>query len=238
MRTTGRRWRTVLCATALPLLLLVPAHAATLGGLTARSIAADDWTGSSGAAAVVSCDSFTGTTGATMSGRAVVTAASCNSRVWTTHLGTWTIQGNLAAASSTTNANATLNVSAANGSVQAVLSAMNSNGRIGGVVGSHNGSSTYLAAVLSNASQDVAQIRLYQSGVPTVLATTNITLSASHTLRLTRSGSSVTVRLNDTLILSATLSAAQVTALGAGGRAGLLGGQASVRFNDLLVTSP
>ena len=70
---------------------LAGVQAATLGGVTAKSLGAFEQPGSTSAPTVVGCDSFTGTTGASMSLRAVTTAGPCSSLVWTVHVGTWTL---------------------------------------------------------------------------------------------------------------------------------------------------
>jgi hypothetical protein len=217
---------------------LAVAHAATLGGLPARSLAAVDATASAPTAMVVSCDNFTGTTGAAIGGRAVSVAAKCANAVWTAHIGSWTVQGNLAASAATANANATLNVGAVNCTVQVVITGLNSAGRLAGVVTSHDGSSTYLAAVLTKGSPDLIELRLYQSGAPTVIASASTTIVATDTLSISRNGASITVVLNGATILNASLNAAQLTALGSGQRSGLFGGNASVRYDNLVFTNP
>ena len=219
-------------------LTVVAADAAALGGLSARTLAVVSQATSAGAPTVLGCDNFTGTTGASLSARAATVASNCGNAVWTSHIGAWTIQSNQAASAATADANATVNVGAANSSVQIDLISLNLAGRLAGVVASHNGTSTYLAAVLTKGSPDVIELRLYQAGTPTVIATGNPTIVTTNTLKMTRNGSALTVVLNAATILTATLTAAQVTALGSGQRAGIFGGNSTVRFDNLLVTSP
>ena len=213
-------------------------QAATLGGVTAKSLGAFEQPGSTSAPTVVGCDSFTGTTGASMSLRAVTTAGPCSSLVWTVHVGTWTIQTSQGASSATASAVATLNTSFIAGSAEVVLASLNTGGRSGGLVLSHDGVSTYLAAVMIDATPDRIELRIVNGGVSTLLGTANPTFLTTNTLRLTRSGSSMTVLLNATSVLTFSLSAAQVSSLGTGGRAGLFGGNGSVRFDNFVATNP
>ncbi|MDH4078025.1 MAG: hypothetical protein OEW29_19020 [Acidimicrobiia bacterium] len=174
-----------------------------------------------------------------MAGRTVAVASSCSSLVWTAHVGTWTIQSNRGASSATASAVTTLNTSFVNGSVQVVLTSLNTGGRSGGLVVAHDGASTYLAAVMTDGSPDRVELRLVTSGTPVVLATVNPTFATTNTLGVSRSGSSsITVTLNSATVMTYTLSGAQQTTLGTNGRAGLFGGSSSVRFDDFVVTNP
>jgi len=228
----------VTVTSAASLLIAGIAHATTLGSLTARSLLDIDPAASVTTPSTIGCDNFTGTTGATMAGRAATVAASCASRVWTVHVGTWTIQSNKAASSATASAAATQNTTTVNSTSTVVLSSLNTGGRSGGLVLSHDGASSYLAAVMIDGTPDRVELRLVVGGTSTVLVTVNPTFATTNTLQFARSGTSVTVTLNGTSIISTTLTAAQSTSLGAGARAGLFGGDSTVRFDDFLVTSP
>ena len=214
------------------------AHASSLGTITAGTMLNTNQVTSVSAPAVVGCDNFTGTTGATIAGRAATAAAACASRVWTAHVGTWTIQTNKAASSATASAVVTQNLTTANTTAEAVITSLNTTGRTAGLVLSHDGASTYLAAVLIAGAPSRAELRIVAAGAPTVLSTVNTTIAATNTLRFARSGSSVTVTLNGTLIITATLAASDLTTLGTGARSGLFGGDANVRFDDFLATTP
>ena len=214
------------------------AHASSLGAVTARTLFDIDQGTSVAAPTVLGCDNFTGTTGASMAARAATVAASCANRVWTVHVGTWTIQTNKAASNSTASAVATQNVTTANSTAQVALTSLNTTGRTAGLVLSHDGASTYLAAVLIAGAPSRAELRIVAAGAPTVLTTVNTTINATNTLTFARSGSSVNVTLNGTLIITATLAASDLTTLGAGARSGLFGGDANVRFDDFQVTAP
>jgi hypothetical protein len=203
------------------------------GGLST----ADETTGAAGPS-VIGCDNFTGTNGSSLSGRSALVAAACSNRTWSVHLGTWTIQTNQAASNGTANANATQNTSSADSSVEVVLANLNTGGRVGGVVLSHNGLSNYLAAVMIDGSPDRIELRLYNLGLPSVLSTFTPAFGATNTLRLSRSGSTLDLTLNGAAVGSVTLTALQAVLLGGGTRAGLFGGNVNVRFDDFVVTVP
>lgn len=235
---SGMRRRKLWLALVVGASTIAAVQAAALGGLTAPSLLGLEDAASAPTATVNGCDNFSGTTGATMASRAAQSPAPCSSRVWTAHVGTWTIQTNQAASSATSNAVATENITTADTTVQVVLFNLNTGGRFGGVVNSHNGTSTYLAAVMTDAAPDRAELRLVVSGSATVLTTVNPTFATTNTLAVARSGATITVKLNSATIITYNLSAAQVTSLGSGVRDGLYGGNASVRYDDFLVTSP
>jgi hypothetical protein len=214
------------------------ARAASLGTITAKSLVVVGSAATVSTPSVLGCDNFTGTTGATMAARAATVAAACSNRVWTVHVGTWTIQANQAASSATADAVTTENTATTNSTARVVLASLNTGGRSGGLVISHDGTSSYIAAVMIDATPDRIELRLYSGGVATLLTTINPTFATTNTLVLSRSSAVVAVALNGTSVGSYSLSAAQLTSLGAGTRAGLFGGNASVRFDDFAVTSP
>ncbi|MGZ6986997.1 MAG: hypothetical protein ACXVKP_19020 [Ilumatobacteraceae bacterium] len=214
------------------------AEAASLGTITAKSLVVVGNSSTVSTPTILGCDNFTGTTGATMAARAATVAAPCSNRVWTAHVGTWTIQTNQAASTATVDAVATENTATTNSTARVVLSSLNTGGRSGGLVLSHNGTSNYLAAVMIDATPDRIELRLYNAGAATLLTTLNPTFATTNTLEMSRSSALITVTLNGTSVGSYSLSSAQLTALGAGSRAGLYGGNASVRFDDFAVTSP
>lgn len=219
-------------------LSLVAVQATTLGGLTARSLFGLSQASSAPTATVTGCDNFTGTTGATLTGRAAQSPTTCASRVWSVHAGTWTIQTNQAASSATVDAVATENITNPDTTVQVVLSSLNTGGRFGGVVNSHDGASTYLAAVMTDATPDRVELRLVVGGSSSVLTTMNPTFATTNTLSIGRSGAALTVTLNAVSIITYSLSAAQLTSLGSGTLGGVYGGSASVRYDNFVVTSP
>jgi hypothetical protein len=214
------------------------ASAQPVGSVGAASLLGVDQAAAAPAPTILGCDNFTGTTGASMSGRAATVAAACAGRTWTVHLGGWTIQSAKAASNSTAGAAATLNTATVNSTAQVVLSALNTGGRLGGVVLSHNGITSYLAAVMIDGSPDRVELRLVLLGVRTVLATANPTFATTNTLSMARSGGTLTVAVNGATAITHTLTATQLTTLGSGARSGLFGGHSSVRFDDFVVTSP
>lgn len=230
---TGAAWLLVAV-----LVTVAAGHAASLGGLTAASLLEISSLTSVPAPSVVGCDNFTGTTGASLSARAATVAAACSNRTWTVHVGTWTIQANQAASSATANAVATENTTTVDSTVQAVLLSLNTGGRSGGVVLSHDGASSYLAAVMIDATPDRIEVRLVSAGAPTVLRTLNPTFATTNTLRLARTGAAISITLNGAAVGAYTLTSPQLTALGPGARAGVFGGNSSVLFDDFVVTTP
>ena len=214
------------------------ANAATLGGITTRTLGAFSVSGGSSAPTVAGCDDFTGTNGVSLNSRAATVAAPCANRTWTVHVGAWTIQSNRAAANATAAAVATQNVTASGASARVELTSLNTGSRSGGVVVSHNGTTTYLAAVAIDGSPDRTELRLVNAGVPTVLASANTPLATTNTIRLSRAGAAVTVELDSSTVLSYTLSAANQTTLGTGTRPGIYSGNTNVRFDNFLTDRP
>ena len=115
---------------------------------------------------------------------------------------------------------------------------LNTGGRSGGVVLSHDGASSYLAAVMIDATPDRIEVRLVSAGAPTVLRTLNPTFATTNTLRLARTGAAISITLNGAAVGAYTLTSPQLTALGPGARAGVFGGNSSVLFDDFVVTTP
>jgi len=214
------------------------ASAAKLGTVTSAGLLSISQAANTGSPSILGCDDFTGTTGTTINDRAATVATACASRTWAVHLGTWTIQANSAASNNTTDAVATENTATASCTVTAVITNLNTGGRSGGLVLSHNGTSTYVAAVMIDATPDRIELRLYTAGVSTLLATYNPTFATTNTLQLSRNAAVVTTTLNGATAGTFTLSAAQLSTLAAGARAGLFGGNNAVRYDDFLVTSP
>ncbi|HEX2783681.1 MAG TPA: hypothetical protein VHN36_08850 [Ilumatobacteraceae bacterium] len=217
---------------------LVVANAATLGGATAKSLLATSPSSSVGAPTTIGCDNFTGTDGTSLSGRSATVATACSSQVWTVHVGAWTIQANGAVSDATASAVASENTSTVDSTAQVVISSLNTGGRIGGVVLSHDGTANYLAAVMIDGAPDRIELRLVAGASVTVLTTLNPVFATSNTLSLSRSGATLTVNLNGVVVGGATLTSTQVATIGAGARAGLFGGSASVGFDDFSVTAP
>jgi hypothetical protein len=217
---------------------LVVANAATLGGATAKTLLATSPSTSVGAPTTIGCDNFTGANGTLLSGRSATVATACSNQVWTVHVGTWTIQSNAASSDATASAVATENTATVDSTVQIVLSNLNTGGRVGGVVLSHDGTANYLAAVMIDGAPDRIELRLVAGASVTVLTTINPVFAATNTLSFSRSGATLTVTLNGASVGGATLTSTQLTTIGAGARAGVFGGSVGVGFDDFSVSAP
>lgn len=238
MLTRGRHLVAV-CALIGALTATWVASATTLGGVSAVSLSSFNLVSTTSAPGVVTCDDFSraAATGSALNSRPVQLPANCGSVVWTSHLGTWTITtGQLAA----TTANATATIAAGQTQISAEATILNANGssRIAGVAIDHSGSTRiYLAAALSGPG--TAQLRLVNGSTVTTLATAAATIGASATLRITRIGNVVTVAVDGALVITYTLTAAQVTTLSGGTRVGLYWNSGStIRFTTILATQP
>lgn len=221
------------------------ASAATLGGVSSASLTASDLEGGAAAPVVLSCDDFSrsATTGSALVSRPVQVPAACGPGTWGVHLGTWTISsGRLAASGS--NATATVPTLSATGvvgtvamSAEAVIDGLNGGSREAGVAIDHTGTSRiYLSATIVNGSSVV--LRLVNGSTLTTLASAGVVPTASTTLRLSRSGNTVSVSVNGVTALTHVLSSARVSTLAGGTRAGLVWRSGStVRFVRLVVTS-
>jgi|GEM_PF-2150633 len=222
----------------------LPASAATLGGMSSAGLSSHDSASSPSTPVVLSCDDFarSAPTGSALVSRPVQLPAACGAGTWSVHLGTWSISsGKLAA--STTNATAsvpTLSASGITGTVEmaaeAVIEGLNGGSREAGVAIDHSGASrVYLSATVTNGS--TVTLRLVNGSTLTTLASASVVATASTTVRLARVGTAVTVAVNGTTVVNHTLSAARVSTLSSGTRAGLVWRSGStVRFSRLLVT--
>lgn len=233
-------------------IIAVLATVAVLGGLVAASAASLDVTSASltafsdhstiAAPPILTCDNFAKASkkGTAIDGRPVQLPSQCGSATWAVNTGTWRVNGGRATASGN-HATATLATGLTNVSVEANFINANSNSRVGGVVLAHSGGTTnvrYLAAVL--AGPNGVQLRFSNGTTVTTIATGTATYGSPARLRATLviSGGTgtVTISVNGTLVMTTTLTAAQVTLLSGNTRAGLYDHQGSVRFDDFLVT--
>jgi hypothetical protein len=216
--------------------VVIAGFAAGLGVLNSGSIGSWSESQTANSPTVISCDDFTGADGA-LSGRSVADPTACGSYAWTTHVGTWSVISDEAAADGTSGANATLDVSVINATVHATISGLVAS-RDGGLVLNHDGASTFLAAALLAGGGGTVELRLVDLGVGTTLASAALALTAADELSLTRDGSAVTVRVNGVTMISHTLTGGESATLGTGGRAGLYASNSNVLFDDLRVTTP
>lgn len=230
-------------ATAVSLLFWVtPAGAKTLGGLRSATLYAIDRTVGIVTPTVVGCDYFRAATNTNLNG---YTSACGNT--WQSNSGNWSIMPDGASSDQPKTAPlATLNTNVQNATISVDMTgfATSDVNRSGGLVGSFSpadttGPFTYIAAVMTAGSPATLALRLVVAGVSTTIASTSVvvTTTSSH-LVLSRNNSSVTVSVDGIQRIAATLTSAQVTALGSGGRSGLIGGSNAVRFFNFSVSSP
>ncbi len=231
------RWTVGFAAWASALAIGV-AHASILGGLTPQTLEAWDQSGTPPTPTVLTCDNFSlaAATGSALASRPVQLPAKCGSGTWTSHLGTWTISfGRLSA--TTADATASINAGSTNVSAEATILNANGSSRIAGVAINHTGfTRIYLVGALSGPS--TAQLRLVNGSTITTLASATVTIDSSAVVRITRSGTTVTVSVNGVLALTQTLTSGQVTTLSGGTRVGLYWNSGStIRFTDIVATT-
>ncbi len=183
----------------------------------------------------IGCDTFTtgGPTGNNLDER----PQQCGNGLWNADSGEWTIVGNGRVRTRHDDATATIEVGSAFVTVQATVEHSNGANRAGGVSLSHNGSRReHLAAVI--VGPGTLQIRLVRNTNYTVLASAAITPNVSQVVRFTRIGNNLTVRLNGTIVLTYTLTAAQASQA-TGTRAGLYQEEGTaLRYSNFFVTAP
>ena len=213
------------------------ASAASLGGATSRTLLATDVSFAPTVPTVATCDDFSkpAATGSALISRPVQTPAACGSAIWTVHSGTWTITaGQLAA--NVGGATASINAGTLSESAQTTILNANAGGTVVGIAINHSGATrTFLAAVISG---NQLLIVFSNNGTVTTQLSTGITVGASTVLRITRNGSAVTASVDGVVKLSGTLNALGLSSL-TGTRTGLYwSGGGTVRFTNILVTSP
>lgn len=236
-----RRARTASVVVALitALATVAGASAADLGGLRGASFKAMQFATTNPAPTVLRCDDFTraASTGRNLDGRPVQLPARCGTALWKVDAGNWRINGGRLDPGGGF-ALASMPVGTTNMSVQSNLINANGGSRIGGVTASVSANGrTYLVATISAANQ--VQLRYVVNGASTTLTTVSTPIAADVVIRLTRSGTSVTVTVGATIVATYTLSSTQSATLDAGTRAGLFWDAGSpVRFSNFLVTTP
>ena len=145
---------------------------------------------------VVTCDNFEGPD-ASMSARAVETSARCGTFAWTLDIGGWSVASGVAASDGTPDAVATLPVELIDVSVGATVMGVDAGSQAAGVVVSHDGVGSYLAAVVVGDPQVRVDLVLMAGGVPTVLAHRRPSPSVPTTnLVLSRDGAEVEVHVD------------------------------------------
>ena len=231
------RWIVSFAALASVLAIGV-ANAAILGGLTPKTLATWNQSGSSGAPTVLTCDNFSlaAATGSALDTRPVQLPAKCGSGTWTVNRGTWTISSGQLDPSGG-GATATISAGQTDVSAEATILSANGSTRVGGVAIDHTGSTRiYLVGALSGPS--TAQLMLVNGGTVTTLASSSATINATTVVRITRKGTAVTVSVDGALLISYTLSSAQVTTLAGGTNVGLYYDSGSaIRFTNMMATT-
>jgi hypothetical protein len=215
----------------------VVGFAAGFGGLSSDSLGSWSEALAAEAPAVITCDNFAGPA-APLDGRAVESFARCGALTWTEHVGAWAVVAGSAQSDGTADAVATLPAGATAATVAATVWGVDSGSNRGGVVVDHDGTNTFLAAVVVGDAPVHVDVLLTDHGVPVTLASADVAIGASTTMALTRSGSSVIVVVDGVRVLDETLDAAAIALLGAGDRAGLYASSASIQFDNLRVTTP
>lgn len=183
----------------------------------------------------ISCDSFgvSAPTKNDLNGR----VTSCGGYKWKVNAGDWKLAGGAAFASEPSQA--TVNGPQVDMTVEITLANLNGANRSGGLIvnrGGGGGSGVMLVGVLIGNSS--AAIRIKNGGTTTTLVTVPITAGSSARLRLTRLGTSVTFRVNGTIVATRTLTAAQANLLSGTG-AGIINEQGTaLRYSDFLLAQP
>lgn len=183
----------------------------------------------------ITCDNFTtgGPAGNNLDGR----PQQCGTGAWNSDSGEWTIVGGGRVRTRHDDATVSIEVGSSNVTVQATVENSNGANRAGGVSLSHNGDRReHLAAVI--VGPGTLQIRLVRNTNFTVLASAAITPNQTQVVRFTRIGNNLTVRLNGTIRLTYTLTAAQASQA-TGTRAGLYQEEGTaLRYSNFFVTAP
>ncbi len=211
--------------------------AAGFGGLSSDALGSWSEALAVDAPTVITCDNFAGPD-ASLGGRAVETPARCGGFTWAENTGTWAVVAGAAESDGTSDAVATLAAGATAATVTATVVGVAVGSNIGGLVLNHDGVDTFLAAAVVGDAPVHVDLVLMDRGVPTTLATANVSVGASTTLSLTRDGSAVTVDIDGGRVLTETLDAGAIALLGAGDRAGLYASSASIQFDNMRVTTP
>ena len=188
---------------------------------------------------MITCDDFalSAATGSALVSRPVQLPAKCGAGTWTVHRGTWTIN---AGQLDPSGGNATATISAGQTDISAEATILNANAtsRVAGVSINHTGASrVYLVGVLSDPS--TAQLRLVNGGSVSTLASASVTIGASAVVRITRTGTTVTVSVNGMLALTHTLTSGQVSTLSGGLLVGLYWDAGNpIRMTNIVATTP
>lgn len=182
------------------------------------------------------CDTFSlsAPTGSALNNRPTRPVNACRPLTWTVHSGSWSINSSGLAASGNSTAVATLEggTQATSATVTVTNAANNSEA---GVVINHNGSNTYLAAVLEG--RNSVSLRFVYGGLSTTLDTVNVSFPASTSITVTRSGWTLTVKVGTATVMTYNLNLVHVLLLGSGTRVGVWSeGTTGLRLTKIVAT--
>jgi hypothetical protein len=203
----SRRLPRTLAAITLPALLagaLLVAHAASIG-LTSNSLAAFTFTGGPSVPNALAYTDFSGTDGQNITSVPLATG-----QTWTVGAGNWSVSGNEATHNNTPMANAWVSVGTTSAAVQVNLDFPATARRAG--VTLLGDATSFLYAVIDNGNG--GQVLLYKRvGTTSTLlgSATNVGLPSTAVLRVEAFTNTINVYFSGTLVISYTLTSAEVT---------------------------
>jgi hypothetical protein len=213
---------------------LLIAHAAVIG-LLSNNLAAFDLTGTPPVPTVYAATDFTGT-----DGQSITAVPLATGQTWTINAGNWTIQGNEATHNNTPMASAWVSAGTTSAAVQVTLD-FPATARRGGVTLLGDATS-FLYAVVDNGNG--GQVLLYKRvGTTSTLlgSLIGIGLPSTGVLRVEAFTNTINVYFAGTLVISYTLTPAEVTQFKAAThtRFGIIAdSDPQTAFNDFMVTGP
>ena len=206
------------------------AGAANLGPQTNKTLGAWVIPGGTGAPNVVTWANFTGVTGTNLSGKALNGPGN-----WIVGGGTWTIQTNTARSTRVARARMTVNAGTQNAAALATLTFGASPDA--GLVALDNGT-VYVYAIYSTAAGGKITLYKYSGGAVVLGTVTGVGRPASALMKLDASTTTLKVSFAGTLVLSYTLTAAEIAVFKtpANNRFGLIAdNDNATRFDDFHV---
>lgn len=217
------------------LLAAEPATASSVGVVTSARLHGFTGTAGSGMPTVYASDNFTGTTGATLHGRALVIGST-----WNVVAGTWLLATNQVEINGVPLGRAVTTTGQPNGRVVLTVADSGQGGRMSGVVfRSDATASTFLSTFTQNGSGGRIYLAKRENGSSTTLVTvTGVTFTNPASFVVEVNGANVKVTYNNVVYVNYTLTAADQAVFGALGGYGLLNDNAAtVRYDDFRVES-
>lgn len=230
-RAAGRLRLLAAVSTVAVLGALVPASAASLGGVVSAQVLATASTASPPFTTVVMADNFTST--GTMSGRR---PQSVGTGTWVQANGSWATANGVVDPPGSSNALVLYNAAATDVRIEASIT-INGNARIGLALRANATGSAYLNVTITNSGQVLVEKMV--SGVRTTLITSSASVPSGSFRWLAQiAGSVVTVALNGTPVTSYTLSAGDQSTFGALTSVGLSAtGSTNEAFDDVVLST-